>query len=109
MRGLAMKTILAAIVAGTSVLAAAEATARDRWDKWDRWEHRHGHKHRHWHDDDRPRRVIVERPVIVERSRPVLVERTRPVLMAPMMPAYPAYSPPPMDPSVNFNFSFPMR
>ena len=102
MRGLAMKTMLAAVIAGTSVLAAAEANAHDHWDKWDRWEHRHGQKHGRYRDYDPPRRVIVERPVIVERTRPVMV--------APMMaPVYPAYSPPPMDPSLNFNFSFPMR
>ena len=110
MRGLATKTILAAVIAGTSILAAAPANAHDRGDKWDRWERRHDHKHGHYRDYDSPRRVIVERPVIVERTRPILVERARPVMMPPMMaPAYPVYSPPPPDPSLNFNFSFPMR
>ena len=100
MRGLAMMTILVAAVAGTNVLAAASASAHDSWDKWDRRDHRHGHRHGHYRDYDPPRRVIVERPVIVERVRPVMV--------APMM-AYPVYGPPPADPSLNFNFSFPMR
>ena len=100
MRGLAIKTILAAVIAAASVLAAAPASAHDPWDKWDRWEHRHGHKR--WRDHGPPRRVIVERPVIVERTHPVMV--------VPMMaPAYPVYSSPLMDPSLNFNFSFPMR
>jgi hypothetical protein len=106
MRGLAMKTILAAVIAGTSILAAAPASAHDRWDKWDRWERKH-HKH-HWKHSrgyDRPSRVIVE------RERPVYVESARPVYVAPMMPMMPmmqgyggGYQ---QDPSLNFNFSFP--
>jgi len=99
MRGVAMKTILAAVAVGMGLLVAAEANAHDRWDRSDRWERKHHHKHSHWRDDP-PRRVVVERPVFVERARPVM--------MAPMAPAYPAYGPP-VDPSVNFNFSFPMR
>ena len=99
MRGLATKTILAAALAGTNVLAGASANAHDSWDRWDdRWEHRHRYKHGHYRYYDPPRRVIVERPVIVERTRPVMV-----------VPAYPVYSVPPADPSLNFNFSFPMR
>lgn len=103
MRGVAMKTILAAMIAGSSLLAATGANAHDRWDKWDHWERKH-YKH-HWKYSrgyDRPPRVIVERPVYVA---PV-----RPVYMAPMAPAYGygggGYQ---QDPSVNFNFSFPMR
>jgi len=102
MRGVAMKTVLAAVLAGFSLLIAAEANAGDRWDKWDRWERKHHHRHPHWRDDDRPRRTIVEREVYVERSRPTPVYVAP--MMAPMMPSYP-----PQDPSVNFNFSFPMR
>jgi hypothetical protein len=107
MRGLAMKTILAAAIAGSSLLVATQATARDydrydRYDRWDRWERKH-HKH-HWKHSrgyDRPSRVIVERPVYVESVRPVYV--------APMMPMMPAYGGGgyQQDPSVNFNFSFP--
>ena len=104
MRGVVMKTILAAMIAGSSLLVATGANAHDRWDKWDRWERKHHHKH-HWKHSrnwDRPSRVIVERPVYVEPARPVY--------MAPMVPAYGygggGY---PQDPSVNFNFSFPMR
>ena len=102
MRGVAMKTILAAVIAGSSLLVATGANAHDRWDKWDRWEHKHHHRHSHWRDDDRRSRVIVERPVYVAPARPVV--------LAPMAPAYGyggggGYQ----DPSVNFNFSFPMR
>ena len=46
MRGVVMKTILAAAIAGSSLLVATGANAHDRWDKWDRWERKH-HKH-HW-------------------------------------------------------------
>jgi hypothetical protein len=102
MRGLAWKTILVAVIAGSGCLAGADAGARDRWDRWDRHHHhKHKYKHSRWHDDDRPRRVIVERePIYVVPAR-------QPVFLAPMAPAYgPSYGPP-MDPSVNFNFSFP--
>lgn len=101
MRGIALKTVLAAAIASAGLLVSGQANAHD-WEKWDRWEHRH-HRSEHWHDDG-PRRVVVERPVIVER--PVVMARPAPVYVAP--PMMPAYAPPP-DPSVNFNFSFPMR
>jgi len=103
MRGLALKTILAAVIAGSGLLVAVPANAHDGWDRWDRHHHHRKHKHSHWRDrdDDRPRRVIVERePIFVAPAR-------QPVFLAPMAPAYgPSYGPP-MDPSVNFNFSFP--
>ena len=108
MGGIALKTVLAAAIVTTGMLVAAQANAHDsdRWDKWDRWEHRH-HRSERWHDEG-PRRVV-ERPVIVQRpvvvERPVVMARPAPVYVAPMMPAY---APPP-DPSLNFNFSFPMR
>ena len=106
MRGVAMKTILAAAIAGSSLFVAAQASAHD-YDRWDRWEHKHHWKHsRDW---DRPSRVIVERPVYVAQPvRPVYVAPVAP--MVPMAPAYGygggGYN---QDPSVNFNFSFPMR
>ena len=100
MRGVAMKTILAAAIAGSSLLVTAQANAHD-YDKWDRWEHKHHWKHSRGYGP--PSRVIVERPVYVE---PV-----RPVYMAPMVPMAPAYGYGgggyQQDPSVNFNFSFP--
>jgi hypothetical protein len=98
MRGLACKTILAAAIAGCGLFVAASANAHDG-DRWDRWDYRHHHGR--WHDDDRPRRVVVERQPIIVAPAP------RPVILAPMAPAY-GYAPP-ADPSVNFNFSFPMR
>ena len=103
MRGVVMKTILAAVIASSSLLVATGANAHDRWDKWDRWERKHYHKH-HWKHSrnwDRPSRVIVERPVYVEPVRPVYV--------APMAPAYGYGGGYQQDPSVNFNFSFPTR
>ena len=102
MRGVVMKTILAATIAGSSLLVATGANAHDRWDKWERWERKHHYKHSHWRDYDRPRRVIVERPVYVTPVRPVYVAP-----MAPMVPAYGYGGGYPQDPSVNFNFSFP--
>lgn len=102
MRGVVMKSILAAMIAGSSLLVATGADARDRWDKWDRWERKHHHKHHHWKHSrgyGPPERVIVERPVYLA---PV----------APMVPAYGygnGYGGGYQDPSVNFNFSFPMR
>jgi hypothetical protein len=98
-----MKTVLAAMVAGSGLLVAAQASAHDRWDKWDRWEHRP-----HRHGRDRVVERIVQRPVVIQR--PVVVARPRPVYVmpAPVMPAYGyggggGYQ----EPSVNFNFSFP--
>src|SRR5256885_1877927 len=84
-----------------SWFAAAGANAHDGWDRdRDRWEHQH-YRHSHWRESDRPRTVVVERrPVVVERPIIVAPARPAPVYMAPMMPAY---APPPMDPSVNFN------
>jgi hypothetical protein len=107
MRGVVMKTILAAAIAASSLLVATGANAHDRWDKWDRWEHKHHWKHSRGYGP--PERVIVERPVYVAQPvRPVYVAPVAP--MVPMAPAYGygggGYH---QDPSVNFNFSFPMR
>jgi hypothetical protein len=103
MRGVVMKTILAAVIAGSSLLVATGANAHDRWDKWDRWERKQYWKHSRGYGP--PSHVIVERPVYVAPVRPVYVAP-----MAPMVPAYGygggGYH---QDPSVNFNFSFPMR
>ena len=84
MRGVAMKTILAAVIAGSSLLVATGANAHDRWDKWDRWEHKH-HHWKHSRGYGPPERVIVERPVYV-RSPPA---RSYVAPVAPMDgPAY---------------------
>ena len=107
MRGVVTKTILAAAIAASSLLVATGANAHDRWDKWDRWERKHHWKHSRGYGP--PERVIVERPVYVAQPvRPVYVAPVAP--MVPMAPAYGygggGYH---QDPSVNFNFSFPMR
>ena len=74
MRGVVTKTILAAVLAGSSLLVATGANAHDRWDKWDRWEHKHHWKHSRGYGP--PERVIVERPVYVAQPvRPVYVWR----------------------------------
>jgi hypothetical protein len=104
MRGLEWKTILAAAIAGSSLFVAAGAQAHDD----DRWrEHRH---HGRWHHESE-RRVVYERQPVVYERQPVFVER-RPVVVAPapvyMAPMAPMYSQP-VDPSLNFNFSFPLR
>ena len=105
MRGVAMKTILAAALAGSSLFVATQASAHD-YDRWDRWEHKHHWKHSHGYGP--PQRVIVE------RERPVYIAPARPVVLAPVAPMVPAYGYGGgggyhQDPSVNFNFSFPMR
>lgn len=100
MRGVAMKTILAAVIAGSSLFVAAQASAHD-YDRWDRWERKHYWKHSHGYGP--PSAVIVERPVYVAPVRPVVLAP-----VAPMVPAY-GYGGYQQDPSVNFNFSFPMR
>ena len=94
MRGVVMKTILAAMIAGSCLLFATGANAHDRWGKH-HWKHSRGY--------GPPPRVIVEEPVYVTPMRPVYV--------APMMPMAPAYGYGgyQQDPSVNFNFSLPMR
>jgi len=104
MRGVVMKTILAAAIAGSSLFVAAQASAHD-YDRWDRWERKHHWKHSRGYGP--PSRVIVERPVYV--AQPV-----HPVYVAPVAPMVPAYGYGggggyQQDPSVNFNFSFPMR
>ena len=58
MRGVVMKTILVAAIAGASLLVAAGANAHDRWDKWERWERKHYWKHSRGYGP--PQRVIVE-------------------------------------------------
>jgi len=107
MRGLEWRTILAAAIAGSSLFAAAGAQAHDD-DRWrdDRWrrEHRNHHDARdHWRHEPAPRVVYERQPVVYERQ-PVVVAPA-PVFVAPMAPAYS----PPVDPSLNFNFSFPLR
>ena len=104
MRGLVRKTILAAAIAGSGIFLAMGAQAHDddhwRDEHWRR-EHRHFVEERERWRHEPPRRVVYERaPVVYERA-PVFVAPA-PVRMAP------AYSQP-VDPSLNFNFTIPLR
>jgi hypothetical protein len=103
-----MKTILAAAIAGSSLLVTTVQASAHDYDRWDRWDRKHSWKHSRGYG---PPERVVERRVVVER--PVYVA-PRPVYVAPVAPMVPAYGYGggggyPQDPSVNFNFSFPMR
>ena len=102
MRGLVRKTILAAAIAGSGILLAVGAQAHDddhwRDEHWRR-EHRHFEEREHWRHEP-PRRVVYERAPVYQRA-PIIVQPA-PVMMAP---AYPQ----PVDPSLNFNFTIPLR
>jgi Ni/Co efflux regulator RcnB len=107
MTGLNLRTVVAIVIATSSLLVAAGASARDdeRWERErdrERYEHRHQapdeHRH-HYESSGRPHHYN-ETPVVYER-RPVVV------MPAPMYQA-PVYAPP-MDPSLNFNFNIPLR
>ena len=96
------RTVAAAAIGASSIFVSAGAQAHDdeRWqhERWERerYEHRHPHYEppAHWHR-------YAEAPVVYERRPPVVV------MPAPVYQA-PAYSPP-MDPSLNFNFTIPLR
>jgi hypothetical protein len=97
------RTVVAAAIAASSLLVSAGAQAHDdeRWEherhERERYEHRHPHYYAppgHWHR-------YAEAPVVYERRPPVVV------MPAPVYQA-PAYAPP-MDPSLNFNFTIPLR
>ena len=104
MTRLNVRTLLSAGIAGSMVLAAAASAQANEGDRWDEErgrdrDHRHyvpEHRH-HWmheHYIEAPQRVIYQRqPVIVMPA---------PVYQAPMY-AQPA------DPSLNFNFTIPLR
>ena len=105
MRGLVRKTILATAIAGSGIFLAVGAQAHDddhwRDEQWRREHHQYVGEHEHWRHVEPPRRVVYERaPVVYERA-PVFVAPA-PVRMAP---AYPQ----PVDPSLNFNFTIPLR
>ena len=76
MRGVVMKTILAAAIAGSSLLVATGANAHDRWDKWERWERKHHWKHSRGYGP--PQRVIVERRSTWRRCARCTWRRWRP-------------------------------
>lgn len=102
MTRLNVRTLLSAGIAGSMVLAAAASAQADDGDRWDRDrgrdrhhyvpEYRHHVVHEHY--VEAPRRVVYERPPVVYVPAPVY--------QAPM------YSQP-ADPSLNFNFTIPLR
>lgn len=115
MFGLKVRSLVSAAIAGSMILAGAAAASAhdDRHDeRWERehyreWEHRHdGPDHRgpdHWRPAVHPvREVFVEPPPRVVYQRPPVMVMPAPVYQAP------AYQPP-ADPSLNFNFTIPLR
>jgi len=103
MTRLNLRTVVAIAIATSSLLVAAGASAHDdeRWERErdrERYEHRHHYEH-HYESSGRWHRYN-EAPVVYER-RPVVV------MPAPVYQA-PVYAPP-MDPSLNFNFTVPLR
>jgi len=121
MTGLMVRTLLSAALAGFLVFAGtagAQANDGDHWDRdhrdhryveqrrWehDRWEHRHdGPDYRY-----RPvaTRYVEAPPRIIQERQPVYVVPA-PVVAAPVYQA-PVYAPP-AAPSLNFNFTLPLR
>jgi hypothetical protein len=101
MTGQNWRTVLAAAISSSMVfvvMAGAQAHDEGRWERerWahERWEHRHHHErveHRH---REPVSRVVYERQPLM-------------VMPAPVYQA-PAYSQP-VDPSVNLNFTIPLR
>lgn len=116
MTGLMIRTLLSAGLAGSMVFggaAGAQANDGDRWDRdhrdhryieqriWarDRWEHRHdGPDYRY-----RPvvTRYVEPPPLVIHEPQQVYV------MAAPVYQA-PVYAPP-AAPSLNFNFTLPLR
>jgi len=103
MTKLNVRTLMAATLTGTVLLATAtSAWAHDDRD-WGRkhWDHRDHRRYerveyRHYHEP--APRVVYERPVVVMPA---------PVYRAPVY-SQPSYSQP-VDPSVNLNFTIPLR
>lgn len=93
------RTVVAIAMATSSLLVSAGASAHDdeRWEheRHERYEHRHHYDvpPGHWHRYSEAPVVYAQRPVMV--------------MPAPYYQA-PAYAPP-MDPSLNFNFTIPLR
>ena len=99
------RNVVAAALASSVILAGlGSAQARDDRDRDWEWKKRDRHHHHHVERVEHVYRHEYRR----ERAPRVVHER-QPVMMMPA-PVYqaPAYSQP-VDPSVNFNFSFPMR
>jgi hypothetical protein len=99
MRGLVRKTILAAAIAGSGIFLAVGAQAHDddrgHDEHWRREHRQHVEEHEHWRHEP-PRRVVYERPPVI-------------VAPAPVMMAPPVVYPQAVEPSLNFNFTIPLR
>ena len=124
MSGLKIRILLSAAIAGSMILAGASAASAhddrhdDRHDeRWERehhheWDHRHDGPD-HWGPDHwRPaahtvREVYIEPPPRVVYQRPPVMVMPAPVYQVP------AYQPPAyqssVEPSLNFNFTIPLR
>lgn len=114
MFGLKVRMLVSAAIAGSMILVGASAASAhddrhdDRHDeRWERehhrdWDHRY-HGPDHWRPAIHPvREVYVEPPPRVVYQRPPVMVMPAPVYQ---MPAYQ----PPADPSLNFNFTIPLR
>jgi hypothetical protein len=99
MRGLVRKTILAAAIAGSGIFLAVGAQAHDddhgRDEQWRREHRQYVEEHEHWRHEP-PRPVVYERPPIIVAPAPIMVAPA-PVYV-PLVP-----------PSLNLNFSIPLR
>lgn len=119
MFGLKVRILVSAAIAGSMTLVGASAASAhdDRHDeKWEHdyragdhrdWDHRDwDHRYRgpdHWRPAVHPvREVYVEPPPRVVYQRPPVMVMPAPVYQAPVYQ-------PPADPSLNFNFTIPLR
>ena len=119
MTRLNVRILMSAGIAGAMVLAAAASAQANDGDRWDRDhdrdrdrdrhhyvpEHRPEYRHVHERYVEAPQRVVYERQPVVVMPAPVY--QAVPVYQAPVYQA-PAYAPP-AEPSLNFNFTVPLR
>lgn len=105
MTRLNVRTLLSATIAGSMVFAAAASAQADDGDRWDRERDRGRDHHRNHYVPERPVHVVHER--YVEAPSRVVYQRSVIVMPAPVYQA-PMYSQP-ADPSLNFNFTIPLR
>lgn len=109
MTRLNVRTLLSAGVAGSMILAAAASARADDGDRWERGRGR-GHDRHHYVPEHRYHVVherYIEVPQRVVYQRPPVIVMPAPVYQAPVYQA-PMYSQP-VDPSLNFNFTIPLR
>jgi hypothetical protein len=107
MTRLNVRTLLSAGIAGSMLLAAAVSARADDSDRWerDRGRDRHHYVPEHRYHVVHERYVEVPQRVVYQRQ-PVVV-MPAPVYQAPLYQA-PVYSQP-AEPSLNFNFTIPLR